>query len=53
VTAEVRGILRSIPESGRVQLILQDKNPAAELQPVTGVGLSTNRQILMPRQRRA
>ena len=44
----IRDILRSVPESDRVRLILKDKNSAAEFQPVTGMDLTMNRQIVMP-----
>jgi DNA polymerase III subunit beta len=44
----IRDILRSIPESDRVRLILKDKSSPAEFQPVTGMELTMNRQIVMP-----
>jgi DNA polymerase-3 subunit beta len=44
----IRDILRSVPESDRVRLILKDKHSAAEFQPVTGMELTMNRQIVMP-----
>jgi DNA polymerase-3 subunit beta len=44
----IRDILRSVPESERVRLILKDKHSAAEFQPVTGMDLTMNRQIVMP-----
>jgi DNA polymerase III sliding clamp (beta) subunit (PCNA family) len=44
----IRDILRSVPESDRVRLILKDKHSAAEFRPVTGMELTMNRQIVMP-----
>jgi DNA polymerase III subunit beta len=44
----IRDILRSLPESDRVRMTLKDKNSAAEFQPVIGMELATNRQIVMP-----
>jgi DNA polymerase III sliding clamp (beta) subunit (PCNA family) len=44
----IRDILRSVPESDRVRLILKDKHSAAEFQPITGMELTMNRQIVMP-----
>jgi DNA polymerase-3 subunit beta len=44
----IRDILKSIPESDRVRLSLKDKSSAVEFQPVTGMELTTNRQIVMP-----
>lgn len=44
----IRDILRSLPESDRVRISLKDKNSAAEFQPVIGMEMATNRQIVMP-----